>query len=82
MSEDRFDREFDVKHAKDECSKNQRCVGIEGRQSNSQLDSFFNLCLDSIYISTAFDKYTNTHTYVYKKLENHGKFIQQLPLAL
>ena len=62
------DRDLDIIHAKEECSKNQRCVGIERRPE------FFNLCLDSIYTSTAFDKYKTIENYVYKKMQNYGTY--------
>ena len=78
VSDGIVDRELDIIHAKEECSKNPRCIGIK-----SQINyEFFNLCLDSIYKSTAFDKYTRIENYVYKKMQNYGKFSHQILIVL
>ena len=68
------ERPFDISNAKEECSKNPRCVGIE---YVGDKQSYF-MCLDSIYTSTAFDKYNDPYRYLYRKLENHGKYIHQV----
>ena len=65
-------RMLDMSHAKDECSKNQRCVGIESTYRPDQ----FALCLDALYKSTALDKYENMNNHLYKKLENHGNYAE------
>ena len=70
ISDGLVDRELDIIHAKEECSKNPRCIGIES-QNNYE---FFKLCLGSIYKSTAFDKYKSIENYVYKKMQSHGKY--------
>ena len=69
-----FDRRFDMNHAKEECSKNKRCVGIESLRVQSKL--FFNLCLDSIYKSLAWDRYENITNYLYKKVDTYGKYTE------
>ena len=56
-------------NAMDECSKNKICVGIEFEQFN-----LFKLCLDSIYKSTAWDKYEKLTNQVFKKANNYGKY--------
>ena len=68
----KFDRRFNINHAKEECSKNQRCVGIETYKDTSK----FALCLDSIYTSTGWEKYQNVTRYLYKKSKTYGKYIQ------
>ena len=56
---------------KDECSKNKRCVGIEPLADKGQ--TFFKLCLDSIYRSTAWDEYERSNNQVLKKVESQSK---------
>ena len=66
------DRNFDMLHAKEECSKNERCVGIE-----SSIDASgrcFKLCLDSIYRITPLDKYQHMNDRVFKKSESRGMY--------
>ena len=59
----------------DECSKNKRCVGIEFAQLVENVGRLFRLCLDSIYKSTAWDKYEKfPHHQVFKKANNYGKY--------
>ena len=53
----------------DECSKNKRCVGIE-----SYDEHFFIPCLDSIYKSTAWDKYEKSTNQIFRKANNYGKY--------
>ena len=69
-----YDRRFDMNHAKEECSKNERCVGIESLRVQSKL--FFNLCLDSIYKSLAWDRYENITNHLYKKVDTYGRYTQ------
>ena len=66
-----------VKSAKDECSKNKRCVGIESYFDYYDEETYFKLCLDSIYRSTAWDKYNKLAQRVFKKAENYGKYATQ-----
>ena len=58
----------------DECSKNKRCVGIEFAQLVENVGRLFRLCLDSIYKSTAWDKYEKLTNKVLKKANNYGKY--------
>ena len=55
------DRKFAKQNAKEECSKNKRCVGIETIGEKDKDDPYggniYKLCLDSIYRSTDWDKY-------------------------
>ena len=62
------DRELTRPNAMDECSKNKRCVGIE------QQIVGYKLCLDSIYKSTAWDKYEKSTKFSLKKSNNYGKY--------
>ena len=59
-------------NAKSECSKNRRCVGIEIVPHDGIF--LFRLCLDSIYRSTALDKYEESKNRVLKKAESQCKF--------
>ena len=61
------DRVMTRLNAMDECSKNKRCVGIEN------VEGYFIPCLDSIYRSTAWDKYKKPSNQVFKKAESYGK---------
>ena len=63
------DRELTRPNAMDECSNNKRCVGIE------QQIVGYKLCLDSIYKSTAWDKYEKLTNLVFKKAHNYGKHV-------
>ena len=63
-----------VKSAKDECSKNKRCVGIESFFDYYDEETYFKLCLDSIYRSTAWDKYEESKNQILKKAESQCKF--------
>ena len=58
----------------DECSKNKRCVGIEFAEFNDDTGRLFIPCLDSIYKSTAWDKYEKLTNKYYKKQNNYGKY--------
>ena len=63
------DRELTRPNAMDECSNNKRCVGIE------QQIVGYKLCLDSIYKSTAWNKYEKFPRHqVFKKANNYGKY--------
>ena len=73
-------RVFDIDYAKEECSKNQGCIGIEGY--NNDPEGYFNLCFGSIYHSTAFDKYKDTSNILYKKLQNYCKYLYNVLLLL
>ena len=56
------------RNAKDECSENRRCIGIES--FNDKFGStFFSPCLDSIYRPTIWDKKGGA----FKKAEGYGK---------
>ena len=57
----------------DECSKNKRCVGIEFARFDDDTGRMFIPCLDSIYKSTAWDKYKKMTKKVFKKANNYGK---------
>ena len=67
---------FEKQNAKHECSANRRCVGIEpsyeGEGSFDHDASLFKLCLDSIYSSTAWDKYEKLVKTVFKKTTSWG----------
>ena len=67
-----YDIKLDVNHAKEGCSKNKRCVGIEGAFWVADTEPHFYLCLDSIYTSTAYGKYKETKYHLYKKLDNYA----------
>ena len=58
----------------DVCSKNKRCVGIEFARFDENAGGLFTLCLDSIYKSTAWDKYEKLTNQVFKKASNYGKY--------
>ena len=68
------DRKFTKQNAKEECSKNKRCVGIEFAGVDDNYERF-KLCLDSIYKSTAWDKYEKLTNLVFKKAHNYGKYV-------
>ena len=61
-------RIFDIHHAKEECSKSHRCIGLQNKQ-----DGTFALCLDSFYASTGLNKYRTSINHVDIKLEGFGK---------
>ena len=63
------DRYFDLKNAKDQCSRNRRCVGIV----DTVYSGYFKLCMHAIYVSTASDKYEKLVNYLYKKSPMQGK---------
>ena len=70
------ERRFVIDQAMDECSKNKRCLGIEkveGRFFRKGI-TLFRACLDSIYASTAWDKYENRTNQLFKKISSHGKY--------
>lgn len=73
------DRILEINQAKEECSKNWRCVGIEPYYLKELPFPRFKLCLDSIYTSTTWDKYKNLKNHVLKKSEMHGKYKYALP---
>ena len=62
-------------NAMDECSKNKRCVGIEFAVLVENVRRLFKLCLDSIYKSTAWDKYEKLTNKYFKTANNYGKYI-------
>ena len=70
------DRLMAINYAKDECSKNSRCVGIEYDIQNMN----HMICLDFIYTRMDFDKYARmmndayVKNHLYKKLEYYGKY--------
>ena len=66
------DRVMTRLNAMDECSKNKRCVGIENAVDEP---TKFMPCLDSIYKSTAWDKYEKLTNLVFKKAHNYGKYV-------
>ena len=68
-------RKLISRNAKDECSKNMRCVGIEpfdGQQYRGRI--LFKLCLDAIYTTTPQDRYRKLTNKVFKKKENYGTY--------
>ena len=67
------DRKLLLKKAKDECSKDKRCVGIEAKDSRR----WFTLCLYAIYVSTGVDKYEDFGNILYTKKERRGKYMSQ-----
>ena len=74
----RFEREdygeiihLDKRNAKDECSKERRCVGVESIDDG--WDSYFTFCLDSIYRTIGWAEYENLTNEFFKKEENYGK---------
>ena len=48
-----------IHYAKDECSKNRRCVAIE----QDDVTGLFRVCLDAIYSSTGVEKYQHHNHY-------------------
>ena len=67
------DLEFDnIYLAKEECSKNWRCIGIEYPGTKYGAGSRFKLCLDAIYASTASDKYGRITHSVLRKAAGWG----------
>ena len=66
------DRKLAFLEAMDECSKNKRCVGTESSIAFGVRQ--FALCLNSIYKSTAWDKYEKMTSQVFKKSNNYGKY--------
>ena len=66
-------RELVIDAAKDECSKNRRCVGIEHVKDQHRFGTkTFILCLDATYTSTAWDKYENSTNILFRKTGSHG----------
>ena len=77
------DRLMRLDYAKEECSENIRCVGLEYDRSghyNLENDNQnlwykrFKVCLDSIFTSTALDKYGDMTHNVLKKVETYGNY--------
>ena len=72
-------RKFTKQNAKEDCSQNKRCVGIETIGEKDKDDPYggdvFKLCLDSIYQSTARDKYNNLDSRVLQKEASYGNYI-------
>ena len=64
------ERKLVMKNAKEECSRNRTCVGIEANVG----DTYYKLCLYAIYTSTAYDKYGDVRTILYKKVERQGEY--------
>ena len=64
------DLTFDIGRAFDECSENRRCVGIEHIRTSGPKKSFV-ACLDSIYTSTASDKYNGLTNQLLKKVSSY-----------
>ena len=62
-------RVFDIHHAKEECSRRPRCIGLDIKDGRPEVQ----LCVDSVYRSTGLRKYGYKDTYVASKLENYGK---------
>ena len=67
-----------INYAKDECSKNDRCVGIEYVRSDHVntvgIVKKYKVCLDSIYRSTDGPKFKGAANKLLKKVETHGKY--------
>ena len=59
-----------INYAMAECSKNIRCIAIEFDDDTG----LFGACLDSIYASTAAEKYQNSTYKLLKKIEGHGTY--------
>lgn len=77
------DRTFVIGQAMEECSKNKRCIGIEKIEGHVTLFkntkqpaqiTVFKACLDSIYHSTAWDKYENSTSQLFKKVGSYGMY--------
>ena len=83
VNSDKLDRYLIIEHAKDECSKNQRCIGLESVKG-LEMFGYFTPCLDAIYTSTAWDKYENKTQLVYMKLKSRAfhKSLSKLRMAL
>ena len=76
----------DMSIAKERCSENRRCVGIQrteesgapvydyndGSARTPSID-VFSLCLDAIYKNTAMDKYISSTYQTFKKAETPGR---------
>ena len=67
-----------INYAKDECSKNDRCVGIEYVRSEPVntvgIIKKYKVCLDSIYKSTDGPKHKGAANKLLKRVETHGKY--------
>ena len=67
-----------INYAKDECSKNDRCVGIEYVRSEPVntvgIVKKYKVCLDSIYKSTDGPKYKGAANKLLKRVETSGKY--------
>ena len=61
--------------AKEACANKKRCVGIEESTDSAWSGPFWNICLDSIYTSTASDKYEHLTKRLLKKVKGYCKFI-------
>ena len=59
---------YDINKAKIRCSGDIRCVGIELYD-----ERYFRLCLDAMYMSTAWDKYQNLTNPLLRKTTDYGK---------
>ena len=72
------DHLMEINYAKDECSKNNRCVGIEYVRSDNVntigIVKKYKVCLDSIYKSTDGPKYKGAANELLKRVETHGKY--------
>ena len=67
------DRTLLIQNAKDACSKNIRCIGIQFKKLDVvHNNALFSLCLDTIYSSSAYDIYNKSNSQVLKKVEGYG----------
>ena len=66
-------RPFNKQNAKYECSVNRRCTGIKPYGWDNDIKIMrFQLCLDSIYTSAAWDKNDKEVDKVFKKATSYG----------
>ena len=67
-----------INYAMDECSKNERCVGIEYVRSDPVntvgIVKKYKVCLDSIYKSTDGPKDRGEENKLLKRVETSGKY--------
>ena len=67
--------ELSIYAAKDYCSKDTKCIGIESeREKNDRRRDVFRLCNDATYTSTAWDKYQNLTNIFFRKAPYYGKY--------
>ena len=64
--------------AKEACANKKRCVGIEESTDSAWSGPFWSICLDSIYTSTAYDKYEHLTKRLLKKVKGYCKFINPM----